>query len=99
MGGRWKYLFGPVPSRRLGASLGVDIIPLKTCNQNCVYCQLGLHGQTTMERRVYAPVDEVLEELRTWLAEGGTADYLTIRSRIVAMSFCEPRSCATSLSS
>jgi len=75
---RWKYLFGPVPSRRLGASLGVDIVPLKTCNQNCVYCQLGLHGETTMERRAYVPIAEVLNELRAWLAEGGSADYITI---------------------
>jgi len=36
-----KYVFGPVPSRRLGQSLGIDIIPLKTCNWNCVYYQLG----------------------------------------------------------
>jgi wyosine [tRNA(Phe)-imidazoG37] synthetase (radical SAM superfamily) len=78
MGHRWKYLFGPVPSRRLGASLGVDIVPLKTCNQNCVYCQLGLHGEATMERRAYVPIAEVLDELRAWLAEGGSADTITI---------------------
>ena len=78
MGHHWKYLFGPVPSRRLGASLGVDIVPLKTCNQNCVYCQLGLHGQATLERRAYVPIAEVLDELRAWLAEGGSADYITI---------------------
>jgi wyosine [tRNA(Phe)-imidazoG37] synthetase (radical SAM superfamily) len=78
MNHRWKYLFGPVPSRRLGASLGVDIVPLKTCNQNCVYCQLGLHGEATMERRAYVPIAEVLDELRAWLAEGDWADYITI---------------------
>jgi wyosine [tRNA(Phe)-imidazoG37] synthetase (radical SAM superfamily) len=78
MGHRWKYLFGPVPSRRLGASLGVDIVPLKTCNQNCVYCQLGLHGEATMERRAYVPIAEVLDELRAWLDEGESADYITI---------------------
>jgi wyosine [tRNA(Phe)-imidazoG37] synthetase (radical SAM superfamily) len=75
---RWKYLFGPVPSRRLGASLGVDILLLKTCNQNCVYCQLGLHGQATMERRDYIPIADVLGELRMWLSEGGIADHITI---------------------
>jgi wyosine [tRNA(Phe)-imidazoG37] synthetase (radical SAM superfamily) len=78
MGHRWKYLFGPVPSRRLGASLGVDIVPLKTCNQNCVYCQLGLHGEASMERRAYVPIAEVLNELRAWLADGGSADFITI---------------------
>ncbi|MHC4337705.1 MAG: radical SAM protein, partial [Planctomycetota bacterium] len=36
-----KYLFGPVPSRRLGRSLGVDVVPFKVCTLDCVYCQLG----------------------------------------------------------
>lgn len=78
MNHRWKYLFGPVPSRRLGASLGVDIVPMKTCDQNCVYCQLGLHGQATLDRRAYVPITEILDELRAWLSEGGSTDYITI---------------------
>ena len=40
----YRYLFGPVCSRRLGMSLGVDLVPLKTCTFNCVYCEC---GQTT----------------------------------------------------
>lgn len=57
-----KYVFGPVPSRRLGQSLGIDTIPLKTCNWNCVYCQLGRTVPLTNERREYAPVEEILHE-------------------------------------
>lgn len=58
-----KYVFGPVPSRRLGQSLGIDIIPLKTCNWNCVYCQLGRTVPLTNERRRYAPAEGVLLEV------------------------------------
>jgi len=74
----YKYLFGPVPSRRLGLSLGVDIVPFKTCTQNCIYCQLGTDGVLTLERRAYVPIADVLAELRQRIAEGLTADYVTI---------------------
>ena len=57
-----KYVFGPVPSRRLGQSLGIDAIPLKTCNWNCVYCQLGRTMPLTNERREYVPAKEILLE-------------------------------------
>jgi wyosine [tRNA(Phe)-imidazoG37] synthetase (radical SAM superfamily) len=57
-----KYVFGPVPSRRLGQSLGIDTIPLKTCNWNCVYCQLGRTVPLTNERREYVPAEEILIE-------------------------------------
>jgi wyosine [tRNA(Phe)-imidazoG37] synthetase (radical SAM superfamily) len=73
-----KYLFGPVPSRRLGLSLGVDIIPLKTCTQNCVYCQLGITGTQTVERKPYVPIEAVLSELKERVAEGLRADYITL---------------------
>jgi len=59
-----KYVYGPVPSRRLGQSLGIDTIPLKTCNWNCVYCQLGRTVPLTNKRREYYPREEVLEEVR-----------------------------------
>jgi wyosine [tRNA(Phe)-imidazoG37] synthetase (radical SAM superfamily) len=58
-----KHVFGPVPSRRLGKSLGIDTIPLKTCNWNCVYCQLGRTIPLTNERKEYIPADEILTEL------------------------------------
>jgi len=73
-----KYLYGPVPSRRLGRSLGVDIIPLKTCTLNCIYCQLGRTPNTTVERKDYAPIADVLAELQQRLAQGLQADYITI---------------------
>lgn len=63
-----RYVFGPVPSRRLGQSLGIDTIPLKTCNWNCVYCQLGRTRPVTNERRAYLPPDHILAEVRQALA-------------------------------
>ena len=74
----YKYLFGPVPSRRLGRSLGVDIIPLKTCTQNCIYCQLGKDAEQTTERAEYIPIADVLAELKLKLAEGVPIDAITI---------------------
>ncbi len=62
------YIYGPIPSRRLGRSLGVDPIPLKTCNWNCIYCQLGRSTPLTNERREYAPRGEILAELETVLS-------------------------------
>lgn len=50
-----KYVYGPVPSRRLGRSLGIDPIPSKTCNFQCIYCQLGKTTHFTNERKSYLP--------------------------------------------
>jgi wyosine [tRNA(Phe)-imidazoG37] synthetase (radical SAM superfamily) len=58
-----KYVFGPVPSRRLGRSLGIDPIPLKTCNWNCVYCQLGRTSPLTCERKEFNPPEVILHEV------------------------------------
>lgn len=63
-----KYIFGPVPSRRLGQSLGIDPIPLKTCNWNCVYCQLGRTVPLTNQRKEYIPCDEILAQVKAALA-------------------------------
>ena len=57
-----KYVFGPLPSRRLGQSLGIDPIPMKTCNWNCVYCQLGRSSSLDTQRRMYAPPEDILTE-------------------------------------
>jgi wyosine [tRNA(Phe)-imidazoG37] synthetase (radical SAM superfamily) len=73
-----KYLYGPVPSRRLGRSLGIDIVPFKLCSLDCVYCQLGKTTEKTLQRRDYVPIDAVLAELKDKLAEGVEADFLTI---------------------
>jgi len=67
-----------VPSRRLGRSLGIDIVPLKHCTLDCVYCQLGRTTQKTIERRDYVPVEAVLAELRDTLKKGLKADFITI---------------------
>ena len=63
-----KYVFGPVPSRRLGQSLGIDPIPLKSCNWNCVYCQLGRTIPMTNERKEYIPSEEILTQVQAALA-------------------------------
>ncbi|MCI0493992.1 radical SAM protein, partial [candidate division KSB1 bacterium] len=59
----YRYLFGPVPSRRLGRSLGIDLVPHKTCSLNCVYCECGKTTLLTNERAEYVPTGEVLTEL------------------------------------
>ena len=74
-----KYVYGPVPSRRLGQSLGVDPIPFKTCNYNCVYCQLGRTTPLANERRAFFPRGEILAQVREALErhEPGAIDYVT----------------------
>ena len=59
-----KYVYGPVPSRRLGRSLGIDPIPLKTCNFQCIYCQLGKTTNFTNERKNYNPKKEIIAEMK-----------------------------------
>lgn len=72
-----KHIFGPVPSRRLGVSLGVDVVPLKTCSFDCIYCQLGRTTDKTIRRMEYVKADEVLKELETWLKDCPPLDYIT----------------------
>lgn len=60
----FKYVYGPVPSRRLGESLGVNPIPLKTCNYSCVYCQLGRTKNLTNTRKDFFSPQEILAEIR-----------------------------------
>jgi wyosine [tRNA(Phe)-imidazoG37] synthetase (radical SAM superfamily) len=69
-------VFGPVPSRRLGRSLGVDLVPLKTCTYDCIYCQLGRTTHLTLERREWLPLRDVLAEVRSALAT--EPDYVTL---------------------
>ena len=76
--GDYKYLFGPVPSRRFGRSLGVDLTPYKTCSLDCVFCQLGRTMNKTVHRLEYVPTDSVLAELGEWLKRDGQADYITL---------------------
>lgn len=57
-----KYVFGPVPSRRMGRSLGVSPIPRKTCNYSCIYCQLGRTDKMTNRRQAFFPLEDILAE-------------------------------------
>jgi wyosine [tRNA(Phe)-imidazoG37] synthetase (radical SAM superfamily) len=75
---QYKYLFGPVPSRRFGRSLGVDLTPYKTCTQDCVFCQLGRTTNLTVTRDEYVPINEVIRELGEWLKTNSKADYITL---------------------
>lgn len=74
---KYKYLFGPVPSRRLGVSLGVDLIPFKTCTLDCVYCECGKTTRLTIERKAYVPIDQVKVELEDYLSGNPVLDYIT----------------------
>jgi len=73
-----NYLFGPVPSRRFGRSLGVDLTPYKTCTLDCVFCQLGRTTNKTVAREEYVPTDAVISEIEEWLKTRGQADYITL---------------------
>ena len=70
------YVFGPVPSRRLGRSLGVDLVPYKHCPYDCLYCQIGRTTHRTVEPEQWAPLQEVLEQIRSRL--DAQPDYITL---------------------
>lgn len=71
------YTYGPVPSRRLGFSLGIDIIPFKTCTFDCIYCQLGPTTQKTVKRKKYFSPKEILRAVKKKLSSGQRIDYIT----------------------
>lgn len=75
-----EYVFGPIPSRRLGQSLGIDPIPLKTCNWNCVYCQLGRSRPLTNERKEYVIPGAILTQVQAALDAHvtGEIEWLTL---------------------
>ncbi len=73
----YKYLFGPITSRRLGISLGVDLIPFKTCSFNCVYCECGLTTELTNEKQEFYPTDKIKAELFDYLSTNPELDYIT----------------------
>ncbi|PJB45575.1 MAG: radical SAM protein [Deltaproteobacteria bacterium CG_4_9_14_3_um_filter_44_9] len=72
-----NYIFGPVPSRRLGFSLGVDIVPFKTCTLDCVYCQLGRTTRKTVKRGGFVTPKDILHELSYVLDQRQSIDYIT----------------------
>lgn len=74
----YRYLFGPVPSRRLGMSLGVDLVPKKVCSLDCVYCEVGETTRLTVERREYIPYADLVDELTDFFGSGNPdPDYIT----------------------
>ena len=74
---KYKHLFGPVPSRRLGISLGIDLIPAKVCSQDCIYCEVGKTTDLTIERQEYISLDSIIEELEIFLNTKPELDYIT----------------------
>ncbi len=72
-----KYVYGPVPSRRLGMSLGVSPVPSKTCNYSCVYCQLGRTDRFTNERKDFFDPEEILEEILRAVKDNSSIDYVS----------------------
>jgi wyosine [tRNA(Phe)-imidazoG37] synthetase (radical SAM superfamily) len=77
------FVYGPVPSRRLGLSLGINIVPAKTCTLDCVYCQCGRTTKKTLERKSFFPVEDILAEVRNAVRQspivnrGSPPDFLT----------------------
>ncbi|MEJ5272677.1 MAG: radical SAM protein [Spirochaetota bacterium] len=73
----YKYVFGPVPSRRLGISLGIDLLPFKTCSFNCIYCECGRTTQYLNERKEFFPVEDIFSEISDYLSNNEYPDFLT----------------------
>ena len=65
-----QLVYGPVPSRRLGRSLGVDLVPFKTCTYDCVYCQLGRTTRKTVRRQRWVDPADVVAQVRSRLDSG-----------------------------
>ncbi|HEX3018897.1 MAG TPA: radical SAM protein [Chitinispirillaceae bacterium] len=74
---KYSHLFGPVHSRRLGISLGVDMMPLKVCTINCVYCECGKTTKLTVNRKEYVSGNEIISELSDYLHQKPKLDYVT----------------------
>ncbi len=72
-----KLTYGPVPSRRFGLSLGVDVVPFKACTLDCIYCQLGPTDQLTVERRSFVPPEEVVSEVVAAVERGPRPDIIS----------------------
>ncbi len=73
----YKHIFGPVPSRRLGMSLGVDMVPKKVCSLNCVYCEVGPTTLLTSERKPYVPAKDIIRELQDYFRTQKNPDFIT----------------------
>jgi wyosine [tRNA(Phe)-imidazoG37] synthetase (radical SAM superfamily) len=71
-----EHVYGPVPSRRLGRSLGVDLVPFKTCTYDCIYCQLGRTTDKTMTRKEWVQVHRLVDQVKGKLES--KPDYITL---------------------
>ena len=71
-----EYIFGPVLSRRLGRSLGVDLIPFKTCSYDCIHCQFARTTNKTIQRKEWVPLDRIIEQLKDKV--DSRPDYITL---------------------
>jgi wyosine [tRNA(Phe)-imidazoG37] synthetase (radical SAM superfamily) len=71
------HIFGPVSSRRLGRSLGIDLVPFKTCTYNCVYCECGATTRWTTRREIFFPLEELYAELADFLSSSPPLDFIT----------------------
>lgn len=74
----YKFIYGPIPSRRLGKSLGVSPIPKKACNYACIYCQLGQTQHMTNRRQMFFEVEEILKEVEAVLQTDIDFDVITV---------------------
>ena len=75
---KYKYLFGPLMSRRFGRSLGIDLCPMKTCSYDCIFCQLGKTPQKSIKRKEFFPLDQICDEISHFLETDGNAEYITL---------------------
>jgi wyosine [tRNA(Phe)-imidazoG37] synthetase (radical SAM superfamily) len=77
---KFRYVFGPIPSRRLGMSLGVDLVPHKICNYDCVFCEIGRTIRTVNVRKEYIKKDDIISELESFFENfsGQQVDHITL---------------------
>lgn len=74
----YDHLFGPVPSRRLGMSLGVDLVPKKVCSLNCVYCEVGRTTELTLDRKEYSLSKKIKAELKHYFQNNPDPEFITL---------------------
>ena len=74
----FKYVFGPIPSRRLGRSLGISPLPKKTCNYSCIYCQLGRTDKMTNKRQEFYKTEDIIAEFKQYLKDSDKFDIVTV---------------------
>lgn len=74
----YKYIFGPIPSRRMGLSVGISPIPKKYCNYSCTYCQIGRTHNLTNKREEFFKLEDIVDEFKQYLKEYKEFDVVTV---------------------